>query len=323
MQENINISAFNKPLFEHQLKVTCDRSGNYVGTLIYKKTLKEKRYRKNDKRDELFNENYYHVGSDKEKGIERSEKLLLLLNENFPELKKIDNDVFSEEAEKEEYENNVDYLARKIKQKAKNLHDRKKRFIKKATINEWTHYFTFTYDDKKHTEYTFRKDLKKTLSNFACRRGWKVAMKFERSPKGRLHAHGLAYIPNGKSVGYINIRRDYSMSSHKMQKAYENSFFLDKFGKNDFQRVFKQDKLKNMDYIIKYINKDNEKVFYSRGLSESIIIPFKLEYIVTQYWDNGYRYLLWREVFDEIDWYKYYLENNENDNDDETLENVS
>lgn len=60
---------------------------------------------------------------------------------------------------------------------------------------------TITYDDSKHDEETFRSKLKKCLSNFHSRYCWRYMGVFERSPSGRLHFHGLFWIPGGARGG--------------------------------------------------------------------------------------------------------------------------
>ena len=72
-----------------------------------------------------------------------------------------------------EYEELDDSIDEKIKRKRNNWQHRKKRFCRKAYLNRWNRFLTITYDDKKHTEETFRKKLRKCLSNLHTRRGWK------------------------------------------------------------------------------------------------------------------------------------------------------
>ena len=52
-----------------------------------------------------------------------------------------------------------------------------------------------------------------------------------------------------------------------MQTAIQNTFFLKKFGRNDFKKIesnlILNDSIK---YIMKYLEKSGEKIVYSRGL---------------------------------------------------------
>lgn len=63
------------------------------------------------------------------------------------------------------------YIADKIERKLHNLYARKKRFRRKANLNRWNYFVTFTYADDKHDEDTFRRKLRKCLSNLHTRRG--------------------------------------------------------------------------------------------------------------------------------------------------------
>lgn len=129
-------------------------------------------------------------------------------------------------------------IADKIKRKYHNIGVRKKRFRRKAYLNKWNYFVTFTYDDKKHDEETFRRKLRKCLSNLHTRRDWKYMGVFERAPEtGRLHFHGLLYVPDGEMRGEINELKDYSTAQHRMQTRHENTYFAKNFGRNDFEEL--------------------------------------------------------------------------------------
>ena len=152
--------------------------------------------------------------------------------------------------------------------KMRALHERIKRFYDIAFLNKWTHFVTITYDDKKHDEETFETTLKKTFQNLHTRKGWNYAGVFERSPEEeRKHFHGLFNIP--EMVGTIEERKDYSFKKHDIQITYSNTYFFKRFGRNDFDEL-SEDELKygnTLNYITKYIIKQNQKVVYSRGLT--------------------------------------------------------
>ena len=81
----------------------------------------------------------------------------------------------------------------------------------------------------------------------AFRRGWRYMGVFERSPeKKRLHFHGIFYIPDGQMVGEVSRKRDFSTTQNRMQFVNVNSFFLDRFGRNDFAYI-REDELRNGD----------------------------------------------------------------------------
>lgn len=177
-----------------------------------------------------------------------------------------------------------EFIANKIKRKANNLHHRKKRFRRKVSLNRWNYFVTFTYDDNKQTEKSFEKRLRKCFSNLGTRRGWKVAGKFERAPEtGRLHFHGLLYVPDGEMIGTIAEKRDYSTVDEKMQTRHENDFFEKAFGRNDFDEVTEMEMRNGLrqEYILKYIEKDDGRMFYSRGIPSEIYRQLPTDEIVT------------------------------------------
>lgn len=105
-------------------------------------------------------------------------------------------DTIPDKAQREEF------IAQHTERKKINAIRRKSRLSKKVHLQEWNYFCTFTYDDKKHTEETFRKSLRNTLKHLVNRKGWKHIGVWERSPeKQRLHFHGIFYIPQGGMVG--------------------------------------------------------------------------------------------------------------------------
>lgn len=194
------------------------------------------------------------------------------------------------------------YIADKIKRKLNNLLHRKKRFRRKANLNNWNYFVTFTYDDTKHTAESFKKKLRKCLSNLHTRRGWKYMGVFEAAPDtGRLHFHGLIYVPAGQMLGTITEIQDYSIAQGKMQTRNENKFFAENFGRNDFCEVSKSEMKngKRAEYIIKYIGKTNERICYSRGIPTEICKEIDGDDILTEMHDFGAKYILFD---DTIDW---------------------
>lgn len=198
---------------------------------------------------------------------------------------------------------NVDeFIEKKIKAKRHNLAVRKKRFRRKANMNIWNYFVTFTYDNEKQSSDSFRNKLRKCLSNLHTRRGWRYMGVFETSPEtGRLHFHGLLYVPNGELIGSITEKADYSTAQHKIQTRNENSFFEKAFGRNDFTELSKM-QLKyghTIDYIVKYIGKTNEKICYSRGIPTEIYKALTDDEIITEFKDFATKYVLFDNV---VDW---------------------
>lgn len=194
------------------------------------------------------------------------------------------------------------YITDRIEKKARNFYARKKRFRRKGNLNRWTHFVTFTYDDQKQTAETFRKKLRKCLSNLHTRRGWRYMGCFEEAPEtGRLHFHGLFYIPDGQMIGTIEEKEDYSVSQGKMQTRYENDFFMKSFGRNDFKEISMQElkQGKTLEYILKYIEKTGERIVYSRGIPTQVCKVLPAREIVGKMQDFCTKFVLFD---DSIEW---------------------
>ena len=186
-----------------------------------------------------------------------ADNLLALIGEK--EREDIENK--EKEAAKEAYEDSSDLKGEKRKDKAveklieqcmseqrarelvekeaehrqRQISDKKRKFMRKAFMNEFNYFVTFTYDDEKHTEESFKKALIKKLCRYKKEKGWKYMGVWEISPNERLHFHGLLYIPEDGMVGELKVRKDYSTKQHKMQETTYNTFFEKRFGRNDFR----------------------------------------------------------------------------------------
>ena len=194
------------------------------------------------------------------------------------------------------------FVENKVKRKLNNLHKRKDRFRRKANLNKWNYFVTFTYDDKLHTPESFKKKLKKCLANLHTRRNWKYMGVFELSPvKKRLHFHCLMYIPAGEMIGEIVHKRDYSLCEHKMQTANCNTFFLNAFGRNDMTQV--DCNAMTIEYILKYIEKTGEKIVYSRGIASEILKEVSTKDIATEFEDFILKMVLFDDTIDDRDIY--------------------
>lgn len=183
------------------------------------------------------------------------------------------------------------------------IKNRKSTFRKKAYNNPWNRFCTFTYSNQviyesltkkvwdedeglkyisentKIVEEKFVKVLKKKLQNLHTRNGWNYAGVFERSKNDRLHFHCLIYIPDGKDIGTYREEEYYSIKDRKKLKANINSDFEKILGRNDFKPINISDGTfaSSIDYIIKYIAKNNEKIVYSRGLADSQFVILNFE----------------------------------------------
>ena len=150
--------------------------------------------------------------------------------------------------------------------KQRNLIVRRTRLSRKAYLQQWDYFCTFTYDSNILTEEEFRIKFSNCLRHLATRKDWKYIGVWERSPVNkRLHFHGLFYIPN--MVGTLIEIKDYSTKKHEMQSAHQNTFFLERFGRNDFKEINEHEIYFSIRYLLKYIEKSGEKIVYSKGLA--------------------------------------------------------
>lgn len=191
------------------------------------------------------------------------------------------------------------YIVERIKREEHNLYVRKRRFRRKGYMNRWNYFVTFTYDDEKQSEESFRKRLRVCLSHLHTRRGWRYMGVFERAPEtGRLHFHGIFYVPEGEMLGTITEKKDYSTARGRMQKRHENDFFVGRFGRNDFEELNEMElrRGQTINYVLKYIAKSGERVIYSRGICSEICCAFEDEDIITEMQHYGVKYVLWDGV---------------------------
>ena len=165
-------------------------------------------------------------------------------------------------------------MYKKLMDKYRALVERRKRFMRKAYMNNFDYFATFTYADAKHTEDGFKKKLKNCLAHYANRSGWKYMGVWERGgEKGRLHFHALLKVPDGTMPGELIEVNDFNMKTHRCKKTIQNTFFNEKFGRSDFEKIIKKPRayLSAVEYILKYISKTGERIVYSRGLPMYLI----------------------------------------------------
>lgn len=167
----------------------------------------------------------------------------------------------------------ADYVAVQFERKRRNLICRRVRLMRKANLQNFNYFVTFTYDGERHSESSFRKKLKNCLSLFSYRHGWKYIGVWERSPKKkRLHFHGIFSIPEGTMPGELTEKNDYNFNTHRRQITVQNSYFVKRFGRNDFSKIEDRRGLGDaIAYIVKYLEKSGEKIVYSKGLPQFFI----------------------------------------------------
>ena len=196
------------------------------------------------------------------------------------------------------------YLDYKMECKRRSEAARRIRCQRRAALHELSYFATFTYDDKKATEKEFEKRLLTALSNLASRKGWKYMGTWERGgDTDRLHFHAVLYIPEGKMVGKLELKRDYDVKKKRMVERMENSFFWDRFGRNKFELIDGTALTIGtaVSYIIKYIEKSGGRIICSKGLRTFIETDIDNDDVVAQLReDDDKKYLL----FDDFKVYK-------------------
>ena len=170
------------------------------------------------------------------------------------------------------------------------------RLFKKVRLQEWNYFCTFTYDDKKHTEESFRKRLMQCLQRFCSRKKWKYIGVWERgADTNRLHFHAIMYIP--EMVSELVEKKDFDTRHKKMQITFQNTFFGTKFGRADFEAIEHKSLIDDsVMYMVKYIEKTGEKLVYSRGLPQYIISDIMDEDIIC-YLDEEERKIILSDEF--------------------------
>lgn len=196
------------------------------------------------------------------------------------------------------------YLDYKMECKRRSEAARRIRCQRRAALHELSYFATFTYDDKKATEKEFEKRLLTALSNLASRKGWKYMGTWERGgDTDRLHFHAILYIPEGKMIGKLELKRDYDVKKKRMVERMENSFFWDRFGRNKFELIDGTALTIGtaVSYIIKYIEKSGGRIICSKGLRTFIETDIDNDDVVAQLReDDDKKYLL----FDDFKVYK-------------------
>ena len=186
-------------------------------------------------------------------------------------------------------EQRKEYVERNNERKTTNAIRRKVRLSKKVNLQrDWNFFCTFTFSDTLHTEESFRKSLRNTFKHLVARKGWKHVGVWERGGEtGRLHFHGIFYIPPGGMVGELTETRDYSTKDHRMQTAHQNTYFLERYGRNDFQPLgLPMEVQHSLGYLMKYIEKSGERLIYGGNLptyfvsdvmDEDVICPYGID----------------------------------------------
>lgn len=197
---------------------------------------------------------------------EEKVKQILKNGENKVKSEKIKNAVETITKEINDTQKATELVNKVLEKEKRNKIVRLTRLYRKVNLQQWTHFCTFTYDNEKLNEEEFKKKLLTCLRHLSNRKDWRYIGVWERSPtNNRLHFHGIFVIP--EMIGNLIETKDYSTKTHQMQITHQNTFFLERFGRNDFREIENNTvTLQAVKYMLKYIRKTNEKVIYSKHL---------------------------------------------------------
>lgn len=168
-----------------------------------------------------------------------------------------------------------EYIQDQIHRINRSIHDRIQLFNKKAFANNWNYFVTLTYDDKKIvSEEEFIKKVKSILSLCHSRLGWLYQGVIEHGKKTqRAHFHLLLYIPDGCMKGKLVKKTAFNAKKKIQMQRIENTYFFERFGINEFEKINPSASsyitVLNR-YICKYVTKDLENFYYSRGIQSDV-----------------------------------------------------
>ena len=262
--------------------------GSHYVAILQKKTARHSRPSLAPSPEAKQRKELFETSFQENKGKRKKEKL-----------KNIVQDLSAEFSTKSETER---YVRENMARKERNELLRKTRLARKVNLNPWNWFCTFTYSNEKHTEESFRQKLSQTLRHFSHRRGWRYIGVWERGGgTNRLHFHGIFYIPEGTMPEELIEKEDYSTKTHRMQKTLQNSYFSERFGRNDCQRLGTKKEIElSKNYLMKYIGKSGERMIYSRNVPTYIRTDISEDDLALHMDPENQKYLL----FDDFHCYK-------------------
>ena len=166
----------------------------------------------------------------------------------------------------------VEQIEEWIKRYKTAVHKRLERCRRKAYLNDWNYFATFTYDDDKISESEFERQITTKLSDLSSHSGWNYMYRWEDGEKGgRKHMHAFLYIPEGKMVGKFYSDSHYSTKRKKWDHFTNNTYFNERFGVSEWKDLSSLKNRKQLiNYFTKYIIKNDGKLVYSRGIPDMI-----------------------------------------------------
>lgn len=165
------------------------------------------------------------------------------------------------------------------KQYAHCLHLRNKRFKRKAYLNGWSWWTTFTYSDDKITADEFEHQIRTKLSDLSSHKGWRYMLRWEEGELyERKHLHAILYVPEGAMIGEMFTDSHYSHKKRKTVTFTNNTYFASRFGTSYWVELKDGKVSKQMlNYMLKYMSKNDGKIIYSRGIPDELEAVIDLE----------------------------------------------
>ena len=108
-------------------------------------------------------------------------------------------------------------------------------------LDSFEYSFTFTYDNAKNTEKTFKKGLLKCLRQLERKHGWRYVGIWQRGKNNkRLYLQALVKTGNGEIIGGVEKVRDFQMRGKWMKSTTQSVYFNERFGRTSVEKLSKE-----------------------------------------------------------------------------------
>ena len=186
------------------------------------------------------------------------------------------------------------FVDKKLEDKQNNLIRKRIRLSRKCRLQEFNYFVTFTYDDKLHTEQSFKKSIMRCLRHLCERKGWRYLGVWERGGKNeRLHYHALLYVPENTMPGTMFETNDFNFKRHTRKTVTQNTYFVANFGRCEFDEIHNTwEQADCLRYLMKYLEKSGERITSSKGVKEFFVSDILEEDILMQYGFDEYKVIL-------------------------------
>lgn len=173
------------------------------------------------------------------------------------------------------------------------LHKRMLRYRRKAYLNDWNYFVTFTYSDEKMSRKEFEIKIISKLRDLSSHSGWNYMMRWEDGELGeRKHLHAFLYVPEGKMIGELYEDSHYSSKRRRMEYFTNNTYFNERFGISEWKELKSLRNCKSLiNYLAKYMAKDDGKIIYSRGIPDYIEAEIDMENDIVLTYETKYAVL--------------------------------